>query len=108
MPRHATADLHQVSVHAAHQHLTHLPLVLVALVGLDGHILGKHQFTQGLLGSLALGLLFLRRINSAQTDFVLGVCGVQDCDGVTVSHRHHTAFNGASRGLECHQYGGGA
>jgi hypothetical protein len=47
--------LHQVGVHAARQHLADFAAVLVALVGLDHHRLGKPQITQALLGALAVG-----------------------------------------------------
>jgi hypothetical protein len=65
--------------------------VSVNLGPLDRHRLSCYLLGQALLGDIAECLPLFRRINAGQPNFVLGVCVVQDCDGVAILHMNDLA-----------------
>jgi len=64
--------------------------VLVFAMGLERDFLAEDQLRNGSLGSLALGLTFLRTVNPVQADAFSSFV-VQDFDGVAVEDGEYVA-----------------
>ena len=100
VPGQPALDLHQVAIHTGQQHLADLAPIPINLVPLDRHRLPSDLLGQALLGDIAECLPPLRRINAAQSNFVLGVGFVQDCDAVAVLHMDDLAQQGLGLRLQ--------
>ena len=68
--------------------------VLVALFPIDPHVLAEDQPRQVLLGSLSEGLCLLRRVDTAEADFVLLAVGIEDGYRVAIGNANYATGQG--------------
>ena len=64
-------------------HVSKGALVLVVAVCLDGDVFPEGEFRGGVLGSLAVGLAFLRAVDATETD-AFSMVAVEDFEGVAI------------------------
>jgi hypothetical protein len=99
VPHKSLLNLYQVGINTVDQHLSDFPPVAVRLASLHCHRLGRYQIAQTFLGSLTKGLVLLWGVNPCKTDLVLGMCLVQNRDGVAVGHLDRLANDRVCIGL---------
>jgi hypothetical protein len=81
----------EVGIAAINQHLADLATIPIQLLGLDLDGLAKDQGREQLLGALAKGLRFFRRIDARQANLVLSPGPIKHSDGVAVGDGDHLA-----------------
>lgn len=99
-PRHAGLDLDEVLVLPVQEYRAHLAPVLVTPGAVGGDLPAEDPVGEVLARDHAEGLLFLRRMDSGQTEFVLLQIGVEDGDCVAVADTDDPAGEGGGGGGE--------
>lgn len=81
-----------------HHYLADDATVLVALLPLYPHVFVEDQARQVLLGSLSVGLRFLRRVDTLEANRVLLAVGIEQGYRVAIGNADHAAGQGVGLG----------
>jgi len=88
MPGHIRFDLLEVYILTTQQHLAVYPLIPIIITVVHHNGFPGDQVGQVFLGLRAVCMPALRVINPLQPDFVLGLAGIEDHDGIAVCNTH--------------------